>query len=94
MFSVRHPLDEFSRGDESDYFEMKLGEPDCEAGVPYYRRPISEVFDPLLGAGLDIDVISKPRPTECFGRSILSNTSTTQTNRSPSVYGRFYEDRE
>ena len=66
VFSVRHPLDEFSGDDDANYFEIESKEADWEVEVPYYRRPLSEMIDPLLETGFRIGEIAEPRPTEAF----------------------------
>lgn len=66
--SVRHPL---SYEGETDYFGTTLRPPDYEVGVPYYHRPFSEVFRPLLEASFRLEEVVEPRPTDEFpeGRS-------------------------
>ena len=66
VFSVRHPLDEYTQGQKANYFEVELREADWEVGVPYYRRSFSKIINPLLDTGFQIDVVSEPQPTEAF----------------------------
>lgn len=66
VFSVRHPLDEHVPDGDGNYFAVEQREADWEVGVPYYRRPLSEVLNPLLEAGFRIDEIAEPQPTDTF----------------------------
>lgn len=66
VVSVRHPVPTTEGTEDSNYFDVELIEPDYEAGVPYYRRPISQIFTPLLEAGFRLDAVVEPRPDEQF----------------------------
>jgi SAM-dependent methyltransferase len=66
VFSTAHPFDEFPLPDDADYFAVERRVKEWAVEVPYYRRPVSEVLNPVLEAGLRIDRVSEPRPTEGF----------------------------
>lgn len=66
VFSVRHPLDVFDPEASDSYFAVELAEADWAVGVPYYRRPLSAMFEPLRSAGFRIDEVVEPQPTERF----------------------------
>jgi len=64
-----HPLDQFPRdGEEGDanYFEVEPTVKEWSVDVPYYRRPFSEIVEPLLEAGFRIERVVEPRPTGAF----------------------------
>lgn len=71
VFSTQHPVDEYIAFDAENYFEVERermtwsasGE---EVEVPFYRRPFSEVVDPLLENGFQLDELVEPTPTETF----------------------------
>jgi len=72
IFSMEHPYGKFYDHRETcNYFAVELveyiwrgfGKP---VGVPSYRRPLSEVINPLLRAGFILDHILEPLPTEEF----------------------------
>ncbi len=66
VFSTSHPFDEFPLPEESNYFEVERTSKDWDVEVPYYRRPVSEMLNPLLESGFRIDEILEPQPTEEF----------------------------
>jgi SAM-dependent methyltransferase len=71
VFSIGHPLADFLLCPGGNYFETELfhwvwkgfGIP---VRMPSYRRPLSAVIDPLLGAGFVLQRILEPTPTEQF----------------------------
>jgi SAM-dependent methyltransferase len=72
VFSIEHPLVKYTNHREtSNYFEVErveyewrgFGQP---VRVPSYRRPISQVFNPLIEAGFVLDQVLEPVPTEEF----------------------------
>jgi len=72
VFSAGHPSDEFyDHHDSGNYFDVEqveivrrgFGTP---ITVPYYRRPLSGMLDPLLGAGFTLQRVLEPRPVEEF----------------------------
>ncbi len=68
-FSTGHPLDQFPpEADEGDanYFEVERAVKEWDVEVPYYRRPFSEIVEPLLETGFRIDELLEPRPTAAF----------------------------
>lgn len=68
VFSTNHPFDEFPLPDDADYHEVERGVHDWGVEIPYYRRPLEEIFDPLLEAGFRLDRVVEPQPTEEFRR--------------------------
>ncbi|WP_410767463.1 class I SAM-dependent methyltransferase [Haloferax sp. DFSO60] len=71
VFSAQHPVDEYIAFDAENYFEIEQevmtwlasGE---EVDVPFYRRPFSEVINPLIETGFKLDELVEPKPTEAF----------------------------
>ena len=66
VFSVKHPFDEFPLPAASNYFEIERYVKEWAVDVPYHRRPLSAVLNPVLEAGLRIDRVAEPRPTAAF----------------------------
>lgn len=66
VFSVKHPLDAHDPEDGTNYFEVERRVADWQVDVPYYRRPLSEVLNPLLETGFRLDEVAEPQPTEAF----------------------------
>jgi SAM-dependent methyltransferase len=72
VFSVGHPFDEFfSHHPEGNYFAIEQIEWGMRMGVvsvrvPYYRRPLQALLDPLLDAGFILDRLVEPRPVPQF----------------------------
>ncbi len=72
LFSMEHPYAKYDdhRG-TSTYFETERVEYRWTGfgqavQVPSYRRPLSEVLNPLIEAGFTLERILEPRPTEAF----------------------------
>lgn len=68
VFSTGHPLDEFPpENDEAEnYFEVERLSKEWDVDVPYYRRPFSEMLNPLLENGFQLDTVAEPQPTAAF----------------------------
>ncbi|WP_247002372.1 class I SAM-dependent DNA methyltransferase [Halosolutus gelatinilyticus] len=69
VFSTGHPFDQFPFGGDdgrANYFDVELAEKNWEVDVPYYRRPVSAVVNPLLESGFRLERLLEPRPTERF----------------------------
>jgi SAM-dependent methyltransferase len=72
VFSVGHPADEFyDHHPHGNYFEIELVDYEWRGfgppvRVPYYRRPLGAMLDPLLGAGFVLECLLEPRPTPEF----------------------------
>jgi SAM-dependent methyltransferase len=72
VFSVGHPADEFyDHHPTGNYFETELVQVDWKAfgqrvAMPYYRRPLSAMIDPLLAAGFILERLVEPRPLPEF----------------------------
>jgi SAM-dependent methyltransferase len=69
VFSTGHPLDQFPPEDdegEANYFEVERKTKEWDVEVPYYRRPFSEMVQPLIETGFRIDRVLEPRPTAAF----------------------------
>ena len=71
VFSVGHPCSEYTLNETDDYFSTELrdytwrglGDPIV---VPCYRRPFSNMTDPIVRAGFTIERVVEPVPTEEF----------------------------
>lgn len=72
VFSMEHPYVKFyDHSESSNYFDVDLveytwrgfGKP---VRVPSYRRPMSEVINPLIKAGFILEQILEPLPTPEF----------------------------
>ncbi|MGQ3722483.1 class I SAM-dependent methyltransferase [Natrialba aegyptia] len=71
VFSAQHPVDEYIAFEAENYFEIEQermtwsasGE---EIAVPFYRRPFSEVINPLIETGFRLDELVEPKPKETF----------------------------
>jgi SAM-dependent methyltransferase len=72
VFSAGHPSDEFyEHHPRGSYFEVeRVGVEWRGFGpavrVPYYRRPLQAMLDPLLGAGFSLERLLEPRPVPQF----------------------------
>lgn len=74
VFSVLHPADEFfDHHPDGNYFEIERVEMEfnwqafgAHARVPYYRRPLSAMLDPLLEAGFVLERLLEPQPIPEF----------------------------
>ena len=72
VFSMEHPYAKYDdHRDTSNYFEVELVEYEwtgfgMAVRVPSYRRPLSEVVNPLVRAGFILEQILEPVPTEEF----------------------------
>jgi SAM-dependent methyltransferase len=87
VFSMEHPFPKYhDHRETSNYFEVELveyewtgfGEP---VRVPSYRRPLSQVVNPLIRAGFVVDHILEPVPTEAFRQRAPQDYE--QLSRSP-----------
>ncbi|WP_276257520.1 class I SAM-dependent methyltransferase [Haloglomus litoreum] len=71
VFSAQHPVDEYIAFEAENYFEVERDSMTWAAGdetveVPFYRRPFSEVVNPLVETGFRLDELVEPTPTERF----------------------------
>lgn len=71
VFSIEHPLSEFSLGKAGDYFDIEYVEYmwrgfGFPVVVPSFRRPLMAVFNALSEAGFCLDRVLEPLPTEEF----------------------------
>jgi ubiquinone/menaquinone biosynthesis C-methylase UbiE len=66
VFSVLHPRSTFSPDKDKDYLEVEMKQKEWTVDVPYYRRPFSEIINPLPETGFQIDTVCNPQPTEEF----------------------------
>lgn len=64
VFSVMHPIDTLD--DYANYFDVEPRTKDWSIEVPYFRRPFSEIVNPLLETGFEIDELAEPQPTDAF----------------------------
>jgi SAM-dependent methyltransferase len=74
VFSAVHPADEFYRlHPDGSYFDVELvalpfnwPEHGVHVSVPYYRRPLAAMIDPLLANGFALEQLVEPRPAPGF----------------------------
>jgi SAM-dependent methyltransferase len=72
VFSVGHPFDEFfDHHPGGNYFAIEPVDYEWRGfgpavRVPYYRRPLGAMLDPLLGAGFVLEHLVEPRPVPQF----------------------------
>jgi SAM-dependent methyltransferase len=72
VFSIEHPQAKYdAHRARSNYFEVELVELEwrgfgAAVQVPSYRRPLGEVINPLIRAGLVLEQILEPLPTDEF----------------------------
>lgn len=66
VFSVSHPFDEFPLADDENYFHREQRVKDWDVEIPYYRRPLEAMVNPLLRAGFTLSEVTEPQPTEAF----------------------------
>lgn len=66
VLSVKHPFDEFPLDDGACYFETEREVKEWSVDVPYYRRPLSAMLNPIVDAGFEIDEVAEPQPTTAF----------------------------
>ncbi len=77
VFSVTHPMDDYifyltKISKDCNYYDTDLFEVPWKGwGEPYqimrtYRRPLSEMLNPLVDAGFHLDRVLEPTPTEQF----------------------------
>lgn len=67
VFSIHHPITGWAVSGQADYHRTELIHEEWDwdgvrvtAGM--YRRPLSDVFGPLRGAGFTIDAVEEPLP--------------------------------
>ena len=71
VLSVGHPCSEYTLNETDDYFSTELreytwGGLGAPIVVPCYRRPLSDMTDPIVRAGFSIERVIEPVPTEEF----------------------------
>jgi SAM-dependent methyltransferase len=71
IFSIHHPLMEFTFFKRENYMDIELLEDEWDMGgektkVQFYRRPLSKMLQPLIDSGFCIERIAEPAPTEAF----------------------------
>lgn len=78
VFSEGHPVGEYMywkrRGQTTSYFATELVGCDWHGFgkrvyMPSYRRPLGDVFNPLLDSGFRLDRVLEPLPTDEFRRA-------------------------
>jgi SAM-dependent methyltransferase len=52
--------------DRPNYFERERRVKQWDVELPYYRRPLSALFDALLDAAFGLEAVAEPRPTDRF----------------------------
>jgi SAM-dependent methyltransferase len=74
LFSAGHPSDEFyDHHPTGNYFQVERVEYEWRGFgppvmVPYYRRPLGAMVNPLIGAGFVLERVLEPQPVEEFRR--------------------------
>ncbi|MFC7239006.1 class I SAM-dependent methyltransferase [Saliphagus sp. GCM10025317] len=71
VFSAQHPVDEYIAFEAENYFDVERERMTWSASgedieVPFYRRPFSEVVNPLVETGFQLDELVEPKPRESF----------------------------
>lgn len=71
VFSTHHPLDDYIVFEDVNYFEtererMTWSTSGGEIDVPFYRRPFSEIVNPLIETGFQLDELVEPTPKPTF----------------------------
>jgi SAM-dependent methyltransferase len=72
VVSVGHPFDEFfDHHPGGNYFALERVEQEWRwcgppTRVPYFRRPLQAMLEPLLGAGFVLERLVEPRPVPAF----------------------------
>jgi SAM-dependent methyltransferase len=74
VFSAHHPFDEFfEHHPKGNYFAVELVQMEfnwrelaAPVRVPYYRRSLSAMIEPLLEAGFILERLLEPQPTPMF----------------------------
>lgn len=71
VFSAQHPVDEYVAFEAENYFDVEQERMTWSASgeeieVPFYRRPLSEVVNPLVETGFQLDELVEPKPRESF----------------------------
>jgi len=68
VFSTHHPAAEAIRLDTPRYLDVELVEDYWKwvGNISYYRRPLSAIFDALTDAGLAVERLVEPLPTDEF----------------------------
>lgn len=72
VFSIGHPFGDYRRfREEASYFQTEIKRETWtgfgfEIEVPFYRRPLSAIVDPLIAAGFVLERILEPIPLEEF----------------------------
>jgi len=78
VFSQGHPFADYllckRTGQTESYFATELVEwewhvPGEPVSVPWYRRPLSEILNPLIDAGFHLDRVLEPVPTDDFRKA-------------------------
>ena len=64
-FCDHHPSGNYFEVELVDY-EFDWPAYDVLVRVPYYRRPLSAMVEPLLGAGFTLECLLEPRPVPEF----------------------------
>ncbi|UCD91670.1 MAG: methyltransferase domain-containing protein [Methanobacteriota archaeon] len=69
VFSMGHPFFEYFLRSDGDYYSTELVETTWRGfgipvDMPSFRRPLSEVINPLLDMGFSLERILEPRPDE------------------------------
>lgn len=66
VFSILHPMDAFDPESGSVYYDVELARKEWEIDVPFFRRPLSAILEPVLQAGFRLERVFEPQPTADF----------------------------
>jgi len=72
VFSVGHPADEFyDHHPDGNYFEIEQVAYRCggfgiTVSMPYYRRPLSAMINPVIETGFELERVLEPQPVPEF----------------------------
>jgi len=87
VFSCGHPHGDYDwlqnkRGLDIDYFKLEQptvtwgGFGETRPTITFYRRPLNMILNPIMAAGLTLDHILEPLPTEEFAKIDPDNDAT------------------
>jgi SAM-dependent methyltransferase len=71
IFSIHHPLMDFMASKDGNYMEIELMDDEWKMGeerikIQYFRRPLNQIFQPLIDNGFYIKNVLEPKPTKEF----------------------------
>ncbi len=68
LIATTHPFDEFGTENEDaqNYFDIERCTKSWDVEIPYFRRPLEAMIQPILDAGFAIESVVEPQPTAAF----------------------------